>query len=172
MIRRHTPLVKLSVTHTLSLTSVIIINYLFNNTFNTFLINWNIGIRNTAMTQKAHVAQWQEERKEMFYLMTHSIHFIYGYMVSDIWQRTTQKARGKLPPPHGLLFAISRQDNTYNGLCYTSRGELAWTRNSSIGPPWRIDLTTHRTMRDCSTTELHLAPWLNDRLIRPTMDHK
>ena len=25
------------------------------------------------------------ERKEMFYLMTHSSHFIYGYMVSDIW---------------------------------------------------------------------------------------
>ena len=24
-------------------------------------------------------------RKEMFYLMTHSTHFIYGYMVSDIW---------------------------------------------------------------------------------------
>ena len=24
-------------------------------------------------------------RKEMFYLMTHSKHFIYGYMASDIW---------------------------------------------------------------------------------------
>ena len=24
-------------------------------------------------------------RKEMFYLTTHSIHFIYGYMDSDIW---------------------------------------------------------------------------------------
>ena len=24
-------------------------------------------------------------RKEMFYLMTHSTHFIYGYMASDIW---------------------------------------------------------------------------------------
>ena len=23
--------------------------------------------------------------REMFYLMTHSTHFIYGYMVSDIW---------------------------------------------------------------------------------------
>ena len=26
-----------------------------------------------------------EGRKEMFYLMTHSTHFIYGYMASDIW---------------------------------------------------------------------------------------
>ena len=27
----------------------------------------------------------KEGRKEMFYLTTHSTHFIYGYMVSDIW---------------------------------------------------------------------------------------
>ena len=32
------------------------------------------------------------------------------------------------------------------GLCYTSCGALAWTRNSSMGPPWRINLTTHHTM--------------------------
>ena len=35
-----------------------------------------------------------------------------------------------------------RQDNTYHGLCYTSRGALAGTRNSSMGPPKRIDPTT------------------------------
>ena len=29
---------------------------------------------------------WNKEgRKEMFYLTTHSTHFIYGYMASDIW---------------------------------------------------------------------------------------
>ena len=27
----------------------------------------------------------QEGRKEMFYLMMHSTHFIYGYMASDTW---------------------------------------------------------------------------------------
>ena len=27
----------------------------------------------------------QVRRKEMFYLTTHSTHFIYGYMASDIW---------------------------------------------------------------------------------------
>ena len=45
-----------------------------------------------------------------------------------------------------LLYAPS-QDSTYHGLCYTSWG----TRNSSMGPPWRIDLTIHRTMskRSC-----------------------
>ena len=31
-----------------------------------------------------------------------------------------------------ILYA---QDSTYHGLCYTSRGALAGTRNSSMGPP-------------------------------------
>ena len=35
-----------------------------------------------------------------------------------------------------LLYAPSHiHDNTYHGLCYTSRGALAGTRNSSMGPP-------------------------------------
>ena len=34
-----------------------------------------------------------------------------------------------------LLYAPShRQDSTYHDLCYTSRGVLAGTRNSSMGP--------------------------------------
>ena len=28
---------------------------------------------------------WKKGMKEMFYLTTHSTHFIYGYMASDIW---------------------------------------------------------------------------------------
>ena len=43
-----------------------------------------------------------------------------------------------------LLYAsFHRQDKTYHNLCYTSHGALAGTRNSPIGQPWRIDLTTH-----------------------------
>ena len=35
-----------------------------------------------------------------------------------------------------LLYAPShRQDSTYHGLCYTSRGALAGMRNRSMGPP-------------------------------------
>ena len=46
-----------------------------------------------------------------------------------------------------LLYAPShRQGSTYHSLCYTSRGALARTRNSSMGPPWRINPTTHHTM--------------------------
>ena len=81
----------------------------------------------------------------MFYLTTHSTHFIYGYMVSDMWLRTILIVRKETRCHHigysfrlaasVLLYASShRQDSTYHGLCYTSRGALAGTRNSSMGP--------------------------------------
>ena len=49
-----------------------------------------------------------EGRKEMFYLMTHSNHFILrlygvGHMVKD----HSDSERGNPLPPHGLLFPIS-----------------------------------------------------------------
>ena len=45
----------------------------------------------------------------------------------------SDRERGNPPQPHGLLFSIKSKDNTYHGLCYTSRGALAGTRNSSMG---------------------------------------
>ena len=87
-----------------------------------------------------------EREREMFYLTTHSTHFIYGYMASDIWLRTILIVRKETRCRHivysyrltarVLLYAPShRQDNTYHGLCYTNRGALAGRRNSSMGPP-------------------------------------
>ena len=84
--------------------------------------------------------------REMFYLTTHSTHFIYSYMVSDIWLRAILIVRKETRCCHigysyrltarVLLYAPShRQDSTYHGLCYTSRGALAGTRSSSMGPP-------------------------------------
>ena len=91
------------------------------------------------------VSNW-EGRKEMFYLTTHSTHFIYGYMASDIWLRTTPIVRKETRCRHiccsfrltarVILYVPShRQDSTYHNLCYTSRGALAGTGNSSMGPP-------------------------------------
>ena len=67
----------------------------------------------------------------MFYLTTYSTHFIYGYMASDIWQSTTQIVREETCCHMGYFFRLTarvllcapshRQDNTYHGLCYTSR---------------------------------------------------
>ena len=74
-----------------------------------------------------------ETEREMFYLTTHSTHFIYGYMASDIWLRTILIVRKETHCCHigysyrltarVLLYAPShRQDNTYHGLCYQSWG--------------------------------------------------
>ena len=93
--------------------------------------------------------------KEMFYLMMHSTHFIYGYMASDIWLRTILIVRKETRCRHigysyrltarVILYAPThRQDSTYHSLCYTSCGALAGMRNSSMG------LTTHRTMSERS----------------------
>ena len=82
-------------------------------------------------------------RKEMFYLMTHSTHCIYGYMASDILCKGPDSERGNLCRHMGysfrlaarvLLYALSHiQDSTYHGLYCTSRGALAEMRNSSMG---------------------------------------
>ena len=81
----------------------------------------------------------------MFYLTTHSTH-VYGYMASDIWYMTIQIARVDTRRRHmGYFFRLAardilyapfhRQESTYHGICYTSRGTLAGKRNSSVGPP-------------------------------------
>ena len=48
-----------------------------------------------------------EGRKEMFYLTTHSTHFIYGYMASDMVEDHSDSEKGNPLPPHRLLFPIS-----------------------------------------------------------------
>ena len=64
-------------------------------------------------------------------------------MASDIWLRTILIMRKETRCRHigysyrltarVLLYAPTQgQDNTYHGLCYTSRGALAGTRNSSM----------------------------------------
>ena len=67
----------------------------------------------------------------MFYLMTHSTHYIYRYMT---YGKEALSERGNLLLPHGLFFLVSsklfymhhpRQDKIYQSLCYTSPGPLA-----------------------------------------------
>ena len=60
--------------------------------------------------------------------------FIYGYMVKD--HSDSEKGNPYRLTARVLLYAPShRQDSTYHSLCYTSRGALAGTRNSAMGPP-------------------------------------
>ena len=51
------------------------------------------------------------------------------------------------------------QDSTYHGLCYTSRGALAGTRNGSMGPPHEGSIRL--PIANALTTELILAPTYN-----------
>ena len=62
-------------------------NVLFNDALNTFYLRL-YGVRHMV---KDHSDS--EREREMFYLMMHSTHFIYGYMASDIWLRTIQIMR-------------------------------------------------------------------------------
>ena len=106
-----------------------------------FLNQCNMLVMYYINIQPARTLKFMETgRKEMFYLMTHSTHFIYGYMASDIWLRTILIVRKETCCRHigyyfwltarVLLYASShRQDSTYHSLCYTSRGALAGTRN-------------------------------------------
>ena len=101
--------------------------------------------RTTIKNRSHRIASYVFKReREMFYLTMHSTHFIYGYMASDIWLRTILIVRKETRCHHigyfyrltarVLLYAPSnREDNTYHGICYTSHGALAGTRNSSMG---------------------------------------
>ena len=106
----------------------------------------------------------------MFYLTTHSTHFIYGYMASDIWLWTILIVRKETRCRHiGYSFRLTarvllyvpshRQNSTYHGICYTSRGALAGTRNSSMGPPHEGSIRRPiAPWANALITELHLAP--------------
>ena len=123
----------------------------------------------SAISPAVHKAN--KGRKEMFYLTTHSTHFIYClYMGSDIWLRIIPIVRKETCcreigysfrlTARVLLYAPShRQDSTYQGLCYTSRRALAGTRNSSMGPPHEgLIRRPIAPWANALTTELHLAP--------------
>ena len=83
--------------------------------------------------------------------------------------------KGNPLPPHRLLFPLiarvilyapsHRQDSTYHGLCYTSRGAQAGTRNSSMGPPHEGSIRRPiAPWANALTTELHLAPDISQSL--------
>ena len=130
---------------------------------------WNISAQTNQWLENNNHEN-MEGRKEMFYLTTHLAHFIYGYMASDIWLRTILLVRKETRCHHigysfrlaarVLLYAPShRQDSTYYGLCYTSRGALIGTRNSSVGSPHEGSVQRPiAPWANALTTELHLDP--------------
>ena len=53
------------------------------------------------------MAREREREREMFYLTTHSTHFIYGYMASDMVKDNSDSEKGNPLPPHRLLLSIN-----------------------------------------------------------------
>ena len=138
-------------------------NVLFHDTLNTFYL-WLYGVRHMVKNQSD--SEKGEREREMFYLTTHSTHFIYGYMASDIWLRTILLVTKETRCCHigysyrltarVLLYAPShRQDSTYHNLCYTSRGALAGMRNNSMGPPH--EGLIKRPIRVTSLSHFHMG---------------
>ena len=106
-------------------------NVLFNDALNTFYLRL-YGIRHMVMT--SHIMREETRCRHM------------GYSF-----RLTAKV---------LLYVPShRHDNTYHVLCYTSRGALAGTRNSSMGQSHEGSIRRPiAPWANALTTELHLAP--------------
>ena len=105
-------------------------------------------------------------RKEMFYLMMHSTHFIYGCMASDIWFRTTQWERKPAAATWAtsfqlvarvLLYAIfHRQDNTYpDGAVHMSLAKGLLVLGSHLGISSSPRLVFKGPMGRCKATTFH-----------------
>ena len=103
-----------------------------------------------------------------FYLRLYGVR----HMVKD---HSNSEKGNPLPP----------QDSTYHGLCYTSRGSLAATRNSSMGPlhegsirrpipPWANALTTElhlATLEFCTSVYLYISKILNKYTVTKQWKH-
>ena len=106
-------------------------NVLFNDALNTFYLRL-YGVR--------HMVKGGGEGNVLFNDALNTFYLrLYG--VRHMTKDHSDSEKGNPLPPHRLLLSIllyapsHRQDNTYHGLCYTSRGALAGTGNSSLGPP-------------------------------------
>ena len=87
--------------------------------------------------------------------------YLWLYGVRHMVKDHSDSERGNPLPPHRLLFLISNMhhhtDRIAHTIAFVTPGALAGMRNSSVGRPWRMDVTTYRTMSERSTNELHLA---------------
>ena len=91
-----------------------------------------------------------------FYLSTHWTHFIYGYMVKD----HSDSERGNPLLPHGYSFWLAARffymhhptDMIAHTTAFVTPIMKHWLEQEigQIGPPWRVDLMTHRTMSERS----------------------
>ena len=103
-----------------------------------------------------------EGRKQMF-LFNDALNTFYLRLYGDrhMVKDHSDSEKGNPLPPHTVGYSLRltarvllytpsyRQDSTYHGLCYTGRGALAGTRNSSMGSPHE------------GSIRRPIAPWAN-----------
>ena len=106
----------------------------------------------------------------MFYLTTHSTHFIYGYMASDIWLKTILIVRKETHCRHiGYSFRLTARffymhhptDRIAHTTAFVTPVVVHWLErgNSSMGLPHEGSIRRPIAPRaNALTTELHLAP--------------
>ena len=95
----------------------------------------------TKHTQNTHTHTLPMNRRKegnILFNDTLNTYYLQLYGVRHMVKDHADSERRNPLPTHGLLLLIS------------SCGALAGMRNSSMGPPWRIDPTTHRTMSERS----------------------
>ena len=113
----------------------------------TFYRTFAIVLLNTVLIQNSRRLNNQQNLFEFFFRQkgrvlfndTLNTFYLHLFGVRHMVKDHSNSERGNPLSPHGLLFPISRQDKTYNVLCYTSRGALAGTRNSSMVFPSEIN---------------------------------
>ena len=96
-----------------------------------------------SINTKGTAVEWKEgnvlfnDTLNTFYLRSYGVkHMVKDHSDSERRNRCRHMGYSIRLAARILLYASShRQDNTYHGLCYTSLGALAGTRNSSMGPP-------------------------------------
>ena len=128
-----------------------------------------------SVTRNSSREREREREREMFYLTTHSTHFIYGYMASDIWLRTILIVRKETRCRHigysyrltarVLLYALFIGSITHTTAFVTPVVENWLEREIAQWVHHMKDRsTTHRTMSERSTSELRPAPQIAQRV--------
>ena len=98
---------------------------------------------------------WEVGRKNFFYLTTHSTHFIYGYMASDMVKDYSDSERRNPRPPHGLLFPISSKGSF---ICIIPQPLKHHSWSTGWNEKWLNDPTMKDRSDDTSHHERTLLP--------------
>ena len=96
-------------------------------------------------TDTSHIPENDQlrEREKFLFNDAHNTFYLWLYGIRHMVNDHSDSEKGNLLPPHRLLLSVNSKGSFictipqtgYHSLCYTSRGALAGTRNSSMGSP-------------------------------------